>query len=96
MTRVFDGIRASSTLVSFLRCLRWGNVRQLEKAGHELLVRLAAHTPLLPGADQLAFVDVDSMRRRVYSVAKQGAGFGHTKIQGKSVLIRGLNTLQLR
>jgi hypothetical protein len=25
MTRVFDGIRAPSTLGSFLRCLRWGN-----------------------------------------------------------------------
>lgn len=93
MTRVFDGIRAPSTLGSFLRCLAWGNVRQLEKTGGELLVALAAHTPLLPGAGQLAFVDVDSMQRRVYSARKQGAGFGHTKIQGKSVLVRGLNTL---
>ena len=93
MARVFGGIRAPSTLGSFLRCLAWGNVRQLEKAGREFLVRLAAYTPLLPGADQLAFLDVDSMQRRVYSARKQGAGFGHTKIQGKSVLIRGLNTL---
>ncbi|MVZ99179.1 IS1380 family transposase [Actinomadura sp. LD22] len=93
MTKVFDQIRAPSTLGSFLRCLRWGNVRQLEKAGRELLNGLAAHTPLLPGAGALAFLDVDSMQRRVYSARKQGAGFGHTKIQGKSVLIRGLNTL---
>lgn len=93
MTKVFGGIRAPSTLGSFLRCLAWGNVRQLEKTGRELLVRLAAHTPLLPGADELAFIDIDSMQRRVYSARKQGAGFGHTKIAGKSVLIRGLNTL---
>jgi hypothetical protein len=38
--------------------------------------------PLLPGADVLAFVDVDSMQKRVYGHAKAGAGFGHTKIQG--------------
>jgi hypothetical protein len=93
MTRVFDDVRAPSTLGSFLRCLSWGNVRQLEKAGRLLLVRLAAHTPLLPGVQTLAFVDVDSMQRRVYSAAKQGAGFGHTKIGGRSVLVRGLNTL---
>jgi hypothetical protein len=93
MGKVFGGVRAPSTLGSFLRCLAWGNVRQLEKAGRELLGRLAAHTPLLPGADVLAFVDVDSTQKRVYGPAKQGAGFGHTKIQGKSVLIRGLNAL---
>ncbi|MEO3858983.1 IS1380 family transposase [Acrocarpospora sp. B8E8] len=93
MDKLFDGIRAPSTLGSFLRCLRWGNVRQLEKVGRELLVALAAHAPLLPGAGTVAFLDVDSMQRRTYGYAKQGSGFGHTKIQGKSVLMRGLNTL---
>jgi hypothetical protein len=33
------------------------------------------------------------MQRRTYGYAKQGSGFGHTKIQGKSVLVRGLNVL---
>jgi Transposase DDE domain group 1 len=93
MTKVFAGVRAPSTLGSFLRCLKWGNVRQIEKVSRELLARLAAHTPLLPGADVLAFVDIDSTQKRVYGPGKQGAGFGHTKIQGKSVLIRGLNAL---
>ena len=41
----------------------------------------------------LAFIDIDSMQKRVYGHAKQGAGFGHTKIQGKSLLVRGLNAL---
>ena len=41
----------------------------------------------------LAFIDMDSMQKRVYGHAKQGAGFGHTKIQGKSLTIRGLNAL---
>lgn len=93
MDKVFTGIRAPSTLGSFLRCLAWGNVRQIEKTGRELLARLAAHTPLLPCADVLAFVDIDSTQKRVYGPGKQGAGFGHTKIQGKSLLVRGLNAL---
>ncbi|WP_347596704.1 transposase [Acrocarpospora sp. B8E8] len=58
-----------------------------------MLVSLARHTPLLPGADVLAYLDIDSMQRRTYGHAKQGSGFGHTKIQGKSVLVRGLNVL---
>ena len=32
-------------------------------------------------------------QKRVYGHAKQGAAFGHTKIQGKSLLVRGLNAL---
>jgi hypothetical protein len=93
MPEVFGGVRAPSTLGSFLRSFTWGNVRQLEKAARELLAELACQVPLLPGAGQLAFVDFDAMQRRVYGHQKQGAAFGHTKIQGKTVLVRGLNAL---
>ena len=91
--RLFGGIRAPSTLGSFLRAFSWGNVRQLEAVGRLLLARLARCTPLLPGAEVLAFVDIDSTQKRVYGRGKQGVGFGHTKIQGRSLLVRGLNAL---
>jgi hypothetical protein len=68
-------------------------VRQLEAVSRQLLAELARRAPLLPGRDTLAFVDVDAMQRRVYGRRKQGAAFGHTKIQGKSLLVRGLNAL---
>jgi hypothetical protein len=93
MTALFGGVRAPSTLGSFLRSFTWGNVRQLEKAGRELLAELAARAPLLPGAGVLAFVDIDSMQKRVYGHKKHGARFGPTKISGKTVLVRGLNAL---
>jgi hypothetical protein len=93
MGRLFGGIRAPSTLGSHLRSYTWGNVAQLEKAGRGFLAELAREAPLLPGADVLAFIDIDSMQKRVYGHQKQGAKFGHTKIQGKSVLVRGLNAL---
>jgi hypothetical protein len=93
MGMLFGGIRAPSTLGSHLRSYTWGNVSQLEKAAREFLVRLAGQAPLLPGADVLAFIDIDSMQKRVYGHHKQGARFGHTKIQGKSLLVRGLNAL---
>jgi hypothetical protein len=93
MSTLFGGVRAPSTLGSHLRCYTWGNVSQLEKAGREFLTALAVQAPLLPGADTLAFIDIDSMQKRVYGHKKQGARFGHTKIQGKSLLVRGLNAL---
>jgi len=93
MTALFGGVRAPSTLGSHLRCYTWGNVSQLEKAAREFLAELARRSPLLPGAGTLAFIDIDSMQKRVYGHGKQGARFGHTKIQGKSLLVRGLNAL---
>ena len=93
MSTLSGGVRAPSTLGSHLRSYTWGNVAQLEKAGREFLVRLAGRAPLLPGADVLAFVDLDAMQKRVYGHRKQGARFGHTKIQGKKLLVRGLNAL---
>jgi hypothetical protein len=93
MDALFSGVRAPSTLGSHLRSYTWGNVLQIEKAGRALLARLCRQAPLLPGADVLAFIDIDSTQKRVYGHKKQGARFGHTKIQGKSVLVRGLNAL---
>jgi hypothetical protein len=87
------GVRAPSTLGSHLRSYTWGNALQLEKAGRLFLAELARRSPLLPGAQTLAFLDIDAMQKRVYGHKKQGAKFGHTKIQGKPVLVRGLNAL---
>jgi hypothetical protein len=58
MDALFDGIRAPSTLGSFLRSFTWGNVRQLEKVSRVFLSALAVAAPLLPGKDVLAFVDI--------------------------------------
>ena len=87
------GIRAPSTLGSFLRAFDHGNVRRLAAVHRRVVVELATRTPLLPGADTLAFVDVDSVQRRVYGGTKQGAAFGHAEIASKSLLVRGWNVL---
>src|SRR5260370_42524129 len=62
MTSLFGGIRAPSTLGSHLRSYTWGNVAQLETASREFLANLAGQAPLLPGADVLAFIAIDSMQ----------------------------------
>jgi hypothetical protein len=93
MPVLFGGIRAPSTLGSFLRAFTWGNVPQLQKVHRQFLAELARRAPLLPGAEVLAFTGIDSQQKRVYGHAKQGAAFGFTKIQGKGLLVRGLNVL---
>ena len=55
MKRLFTGVRAPSTLGTFLRAFTFGHVRQLDAVASRLLVNLAGQAPLLPGADQLAF-----------------------------------------
>ena len=93
MPELFGGVYAPSTLGSFLRAFTWGHTRQLAAAARDWLVRLARDTPVLAGADQMAYVDIDALLRRVYGHAKQGARFGHAKVGGYDVLLRGLSPL---
>jgi hypothetical protein len=93
LSAVFTGISAPSTLGSFLRSFSWGDTRALESAARAFLVRLAAATPLLRGADQITYLDLDSLLRRTFDTTKQGAGFGHAKVGGYSVRLRGLSAL---
>lgn len=71
----------------------WGNVRQLDKAHRSLTAALAEDPRLLPGRRELAFIDIDSVQERFYGYKKEGAAFGHAKVQGKSLLLKGLNPL---
>jgi Transposase DDE domain group 1 len=92
MTRLFDGVRAPSTLGTFLRSFTFGHVRQLDAVAAGLLTRLVTATPVLPDADQLVFIDLDDTVRQTYGYAKQGAGRGYTGIKGLNALLAVLST----
>src|SRR5215204_1729499 len=81
---VFDDIRAPSTLGTFLRAFTHGHVQQLNAVLRQSLIVLAARAPLLPGAQEVVFVDLDSTHRQVYGYAKQGAAVG--RLKGKKTL----------
>lgn len=70
---------ASSTLGTFLRSFTHGHALQLHAVHRRFLRELAAHTPLLPGCGEKAFIDVDSTHKRVYGRTKQGAEYGRFK-----------------
>ena len=94
MGALFGGVYAPSTLGSFLRAFTFGHVKQVQRAAAGVLVNLVGQVPaLLRGGDAVTFVDIDSMLRRVYGKAKQGASFGHAKVGGYDVRLRGLNPL---
>ncbi len=92
MGRLFDGVRAPSTLGTFLRSFTFGHVRQLDAVAARLVTSLAGCAPLLPGAAELAYVDVDDTVRRTYGYAKQGAGRGYTGVKGLNALIATIST----
>ncbi len=92
MKRLFTGVRAPSTLGTFLRSFSFGHVRQLDAVASRLLIGLAGRAPLLPGAGELAYLDVDDTLKQTYGYAKQGAGRGYTGVKGLNALLAVVST----
>ena len=84
VAKVLPGVKAPSTLGTFLRGVTFGHVRQLGAVAAALLVKLAALAVLLPAAapgdrDAVTWLDVDDTMRRTYGYCKQGVGYGYNK-----------------
>src|SRR5665811_2020421 len=77
MGRLFTGVRAPSTLGTFLRSFTFGHVRQLDAVASRFLIALAKNAPVLPGADQVCYVDIDDTIKATHGYQKQGAGYGY-------------------
>lgn len=98
MAKLFTGVRAPSTLGSFLREFTHGHVQQLDRVNAGLLAGVAARVPgLLAGGDSsasgIAFVDVDDTVREVHGYAKQGAAFGYTRQRGLNIQVATVSTV---
>jgi hypothetical protein len=94
MGKLFDRPYAPSTLGSFLRAFSFGHVRQLDAVASRLLTGLAERSDLLPGLDGMVLVDVDDSIVEVHGHAKQGAGFGYTRVRGLNMLLATASTAQ--
>lgn len=92
MRRLFTGMRAPSTLGTFLRTFTFGHVRQLDAVASRLLINLSAAVPLLGGADELVYVDVDDTLKQTFGYAKHGAGRGYTGVKGLNALLAIVST----
>jgi hypothetical protein len=92
MDTVFDRPYAPSTLGSFLREFAFGHVRQLDAVASRLLAGLHERTPLLAGIDGPVMVDLDDTIIEVHGYAKQGSGYGYSKVRGLNALIATVTT----
>ena len=96
MSKLFGGVRAPSTLGTFLRTFTFGHVRQLDAVAARLVINLSGRAPLLPGANELAYLDIDDTVRQTYGYAKQGAGRGYTGTKGLNALLAVVSTQHRR
>ena len=92
MRRIFTGLRAATTLGTHLRGYRFGHVRQLDAVAARLLVRLAHVSPILAGAEQVVYVDVDDTVRETHGYRKQGAAYGYSKVKGLNAQLAIVST----
>nr|WP_300141674.1 IS1380 family transposase [Propionicimonas sp.] len=92
MGRVFTGLRSATTLGTHLRGYRFGHVRQLDAVAARLLVRLARVSPILAGAEHVAYVDVDDTVRETHGYRKQGAAYGYSRVKGLNAQLAIVST----
>jgi len=96
MGKVFVGVRAPSTLGTFLRSFRFGHVRQLDAVASRVLAGLVAVSPrLLAGATDpsgMGFLDIDDTIREVHGYQKQGTAFGYSGVRGLNAQLAVLSS----
>ena len=95
MGKLFGGVRAPSTLGTFLRSFRFGHVRQLDAVASRTVCRLAEQVPGLLPAGQVVWVDVDDTIKPVYGRSKQGAEHGYTHIRGLNAQIATVSGIEV-
>ena len=95
MGRMFTGAYAPSTLGSFLRSFTFGHIRQLDAVASRFLLALAGLAGMFTAGNaahadtdsrEYALLDVDDTLIEVHGYAKQGAGFGYTRVRGINAL----------
>ena len=87
MPRLFGGVRAPSTLGTFLRAFRFGHVRQLDAVAARVLAGLARHAPIITAGEPVTYLDIDDTIRATFGYAKQGAGYGYSGVKGLNALL---------
>lgn len=98
MSKAFGGVRAPSTLGTFLRSFTHGHVQQIDAASRRLLAGLTGTVSGLlasadgTGAGQLAFVDVDDTIKGTYGYGKQAVSYGYSGVKGLNAQIAAVST----
>jgi hypothetical protein len=92
MSRLFTGVRAPSTLGTFLRAFSFGHVRQLDAVAARFTAALARHAPIIATGAEVSYLDIDDTVRSTFGYAKQGAGYGYSGVKGLNALLATVST----
>ena len=96
MPRLFGGVRAPSTIGTYLRKFSHGHVKQLDAVASRLLAGLTERVPgLIRGGtdtDGIAFLDLDDTIREVHGYAKQAAAYGYSGVLGLNAMLAVVST----
>ena len=92
MGRLFTGVRAPSTLGTFLRAFWFGHVRQLDAIAARFTAALARRAPLIGTGQPVTYLDIDDTVRATFGYAKQGAGYGYSGVKGLNALLATVST----
>jgi hypothetical protein len=92
MGRLFHGVRAPSTLGTFLRAFRFGHVRQLDAVAARFVAGLSRQAPLIAAGEPVCYVDMDDTMRGTFGYAKQGTGYGYSGVKGLNALLATAST----
>ena len=75
-----------------MRAFTFGHVRQLDAVASRFLVNLTGQVPVLAGADQVAYLDIDDTIKATYGYQKEGAGYGYSKVKGLNAIFAIIST----
>ena len=96
MPKLFGGIRAPSTLGTFLRWFTLGHVQQLDAVDSPAAGRAGrpGAGPAAGGGDPdgIAFLDLDDTIREVHGYDKQAAAYGYSKVFGLNAMLATVST----
>ena len=92
MASLFGGVRAPSTLGTFLRAFAFGHVRQLDAVAARFLTGLVRHAPLIATDAAISYLDIDDTVRSTFGYSKQGVGYGYSGVKGLNALLATLST----
>lgn len=93
MRRCFAGMRAPSTVGTYLRAFTHGHVAQLDALASRALAGLTGRAPgLLAGTDAMAFVGIDDTIREVHGYANRGGAYGYSGVCGLNAQLAVVST----
>ena len=67
-------------------------MRQLDAVASRFLAGLAAVAPVLAGAGQVAYLDIDDTIRATHGYKNQGAGYGYSGVKGLDAVVATIST----